>query len=74
MTIEKILPDCIDFVMLEVGECFVMSNDTNASVFLKVNSDNSRKNAVNLTNNILVEISSNIAVIPVKATLTISEK
>lgn len=72
MIIKKILPKYVAFEKLEVGECFVLTDNADASVFLKVHSNNSRKNAVNLTNNILIEISSNTAVISVKATLTVS--
>lgn len=74
MIIEKTSPKCISFAELEIGECFAISNSLNASVLLKIYSDNGHNNAVNLTSNTLIEISSNVAVIPLKATLTISEK
>jgi hypothetical protein len=73
MVIEKLIfPKCVSFSELETGRCFMLSCNADASVFLKVNSNNSRKNAVNLTTNMLIEISSNAAVFPIKATLSIS--
>lgn len=59
------------FEELKIGDCFKLNRDTDASIFLKVNSNNSSKNAVNLTKNMLTEISSNTVTFPVKAILTI---
>lgn len=72
MIIEKNLLTGVRFEELEIGDCFMLSSDANASVFLKVDSNNSRKNAINLTRNLLVEVSSNTVAFPVKATLYIS--
>lgn len=71
MTIKKITPIQTTFEKLEIGDCFMLSCDTDASVFLKVNSNNSRKNAVNLTTNMLMETDYNVVVFPVTATLTV---
>ena len=49
----------------------MLNRDTDASIFLKVNSNNSSKNAVNLTKNMLTEISSNTVTFPVKAIVSV---
>lgn len=72
MIIKKNLLTCVRFEELEIGNCFMLSSNANASVFLKVDGNNSRKNAVNLTRNLLVEVSSDTVAFPVKATLCIS--
>ena len=71
MTIEKIIPIQTTFEELEVGDCFMLGCNPDASVFLKVDSNNSCKNAVNLTTNMLIEVSSSVIVFPVTATLTV---
>ena len=71
MKIEKIIPTCVKFEDLKIGDCFMLSCDTDASVFLKVDGGNSRKNAVNLTTSVLIEVSSNVIVFPIDATLTV---
>lgn len=43
MIIKRILPKYVAFEKLEVGECFVLTDNADASVFLKVHSNNSRK-------------------------------
>lgn len=72
MIIEKNLLTGIRFKKLEIGDCFMLSSDANDSVFLKVDGNNSLKNAVDLTRNLLAEVSSDTVVFPVKATLSIS--
>lgn len=72
MIIEKNLLTGAIFEELKIGDCFMLSIDTDACVFLKVDSNNSRKNAVNLTRNLLVEVSPDTVAFPVKATLHIS--
>ena len=72
MIIEKNLLTGIRFKKLEIGDCFMLSSDANDSVFLKVAGNNSSKNAVDLTKNMLAEVSSDTVVFPVKATLSIS--
>lgn len=71
MTIEKIVPTCVRFEELEIGDCFMLSCNPDASVFLKVDGNNSRKNTVNLTTNMLIEASSGAIVFPVTATLSV---
>lgn len=72
MTIEKFIPAQTTFEELEIGDCFMLNSyNPNASVFLKVDSNNSRINTVNLTTNMLIEASSSVIVFPVKATLTV---
>lgn len=71
MIIEKNLLTRVRFEELEIGDCFMLSSNASASVFLKVDGDNSRKNAVNLTRNLLVEVSPDTVTFPVKAILTI---
>lgn len=61
----------VRFEELEIGDCFMLSSNANASVFLKADSNNSSKNAVNLTRNLLVEVNSDTVVFPIKATLTV---
>ena len=70
MNIEKIIPQTT-FEKLEIGDCFMLSCNPDASIFLKVDSNNSRKNTVNLTTNVLIEASSGTVVFPVTATLTV---
>lgn len=72
MIIEKIIPTQTTFEKLEIGECFILDRNLDASIFLKVNGNNSRKNTVNLTRNMLIEISSDTTVFPVKATLSVT--
>lgn len=72
MIIEKNLLTRVRFEELEIGDCFILSSNADASVFLKVDSNNSHKNAVNLTRNLLSEVSSDTVAFPVKATLYIS--
>ena len=72
MIIKKNLLTGVRFEELEIGNCFMLSSNADASVFLKVDGNNSRKNAVNLTRNLLVEVSSDTVTFPVKATLYIS--
>lgn len=72
MIIEKNLLTGVRFEEIEIGDCFMLSSNANASVFLKVDGNNSRNNAVNLTRNLLVEVSSDTVAFPVKATLYIS--
>lgn len=73
MKIERNIPTYgIRFEKLKIGECFVLEYKTDASIFLKVDSNNSRKNTVNLSNNLLIEVSSDTVVFPIKATLSIS--
>ena len=72
MIIEKNLLTAIRFKKLEIGECFMLSSNADDSVFLKVGGNNSCKNAVDLTKNMLAEVSSDTVVFPVKATLSIS--
>ena len=50
----------------------MLSSNADDSVFLKVGGNNSCKNAVDLTKNMLAEVSSDTVVFPVKATLSIS--
>lgn len=71
MIIEKNLLKRVRFEELEIGDCFMLSSHANPSVFLKVDDNNACKNAVNLTCNWLVEVSSDTTVFPVKATLTV---
>lgn len=71
MIIKKNLLTGVRFEELEIGDCFMLSSDANASVFLKVDGNNSRKNAVNLTRNLLVEVGSDTVAFPVKAILSI---
>lgn len=71
MKIEKNLLTHVRFEELEIGNCFMLSSNADDSVFLKVGG-NSRKNAVELTHNMLAEVSSDTVVYPVKATLYIS--
>ena len=72
MKIEKNLLISVRFEDLEIGDCFILSSNADDSVFLKVGGNNSRKNAVDLTHNMLAEVSSDTVVFPVKATLSIS--
>lgn len=72
MKIEKNFLTCVRFEELKIGDCFILSSNTDDSVFLKVGGNNSRKNAVDLTLNMLAEVSSDTVVFPVKATLSIS--
>ena len=72
MIIEKNLLTHVRFEELEIGDCFILSSNTDDSVFLKVGGNNSCKNAVDLTLNLLAEVSSDTVVFPVKATLSIS--
>lgn len=73
MKIERIIPTHgVGFEKLKIGECFVLEYKTDAFIFLKVDSNNSRKNAVNLSNNLLIEVSSSDTVVfPIKATLSV---
>lgn len=71
MIIEKNLLTHVRFEELEIGDCFMLSSNANASVFLKVDGNNSRNNAVNLTRNLLVEVSSDTVAFPVKAILSV---
>ena len=72
MIIEKNLLIGVRFKKLEIGDCFMLSSNADGSVFLKVGGNNSLKNAVDLTKNMLAEVSSDTVVFPVKATLSIS--
>ena len=72
MIIKKNLLTGVRFEELELGNRFMLSSNADASVFLKIDGNNSHKNAVNLTRNLLVEVSSNTVAFPVKATLCIS--
>lgn len=72
MIIEKNLLRGAIFEELEIGDCFMLSSDADGSVFLKVGGNNSSKNAVDLTLNLLAEVNSDTVVFPVKATLYIS--
>ena len=72
MIIEKNLLTGIRFKKLEIGECFMLSSNADDSVLLKVGGNNSCNNAVDLTKNMLAEVSSDTVVFPVKATLSIS--
>ena len=67
MKIEKNLLTHVRFEELKIGDCFILSGNTDDSVFLKVGGNNSRKNAVDLTLNLLAEVSSDTVVYPVKA-------
>ena len=71
MIIEKNFLTRVRFEELEIGDCFMLSNNVDDSVFLKVGGNNSHKNAVDLTHNLLAEVSSDTVVYPVKATLSI---
>ena len=71
MKIEKNLLTHIGFEELEIGNCFMLSSNADDSVFLKVGGNNSRKNAVDLTLNLLAEVSPDTEVFPVKAILSI---
>ena len=71
MIIKKNIITCVRFEDLKIGNCFMLSRDTDASIFLKADGNNSRKNAVNLTRNLLVEISSDTVTFPVKAILSV---
>lgn len=72
MKIEKNLLTHVRFEELEIGNCFMLSSNADDSVFLKVGGNDSRKNAVELTHNMLAEVNSDTVVYPVKATLYIS--
>ena len=72
MIIEKNLLTHVRFEELKIGDCFILSSNADDSVFLKVGGNNSCKNAVDLTLNLLAEVSSDTVVYPVKATLSIS--
>lgn len=72
MKIEKNLLTHVKFEELEIGNCFMLSSNADDSVFLKVGGNDSRKNAVELTHNMLAEVNSDTVVYPVKATLYIS--
>lgn len=72
MIIEKNLLTHVKFEELEIGNCFMLSSNADDSVFLKVGGNDSRKNAVELTHNMLAEVNSDTVVYPVKATLYIS--
>lgn len=71
MIIEKNFLTRVRFEELEIGDCFMLSSNADDFVFLKVDGNNSRKNAVNLTRNLLVEVSPDTAIFPVKAILSI---
>ena len=71
MIIEKNLLTGIRFKKLEIGGCFMLSSDANDYVFLKVDGNNSLKNAVDLTRNMLAEVSSDTVVFPVKAVVSV---
>ena len=70
MIIEKNLLTHVRFEELEIGNCFMLSGNADDSVFLKVGGNNSRKNAVDLTHNMLAEVSSDTVVFPVKAVVS----
>ena len=72
MIIEKNILTHVRFEELEIGIFFILSINADDSFFLKVGGNNSRKNAVDLTLNLLAEVSSDTVVFPVKATLSIS--
>lgn len=74
MIIEKNFLTRVRFEELEIGDCFMLSSNADDSVFLKVDGNNSSKNAVNLTRNLLNEVNSYTTVFPVKATLTVEYK